>query len=365
MATFNLLIFNANNLTDAEGNQAFSVRDTNSQSTSDDLFVGNDAGQQVQIEDNGNGSASGDQNIFEDGTGRDQTLAEATSFTYVDASGNTVTTEFPAGTQVQAEFSGTLGNGDRIVAIRLDPPGGGGNDRATVGYAVIDGNGDGVAPAPGSNVGPLTGEAAGDQNNPYSDFATDVACFAEGTMIETPNGWVAIEELEIGDMVLTLDRGPQPILWINGDSFDMAAFAQNANTAPVKLPAGTLDADKDTYVSPQHRLLFTSPQAELMFGSSEVLAPAIHFDGWNGIEQVKPEGGIHYIHFALDHHAIIRANGVYAETFFGGALLAGHIADLDLGAPTFLKAMSPARPFLKAFELSILLGTEEPLKEAI
>ncbi len=363
MANFTLLVFNANNLTDADGNQAFSVGDTNAQSSSQDFFVGSDTGQEVTITDNGNGSASGSENIFEDGTGRDQTLADATSFTYVDAKGDTVTTEFPAGSQVQAELSGTLGNGDQVIALRITPPDGSSADRATVAYAVIDGSGDNAASAPGTNVGPFTAGDPGDQNNAYDDFATDVACFAEGTQIETPNGWVAIEELEIGDMVLTLDRGPQPIVWINGESFDTPAFAKNPNTAPVKLPAGTLEADCDTYVSPQHRLLFSSPEAELMFGSSEVLAPAINFTGWNGIEQVKPEGGIRYIHFALDHHAIIRANGVYAETFFGGALLAGHIADLDLGAPTFLKAMSPARPFLKLFELRTLLGDHEPLRK--
>ena len=35
-------------------------------------------------------------------------------------------------------------------------------------------------------------------------------CFKEGTLVSTPNGWVAIEELSVGDLVLT-HEGPQPV----------------------------------------------------------------------------------------------------------------------------------------------------------
>ncbi len=38
--------------------------------------------------------------------------------------------------------------------------------------------------------------------------------FALGTWITTPNGQIPIEELAAGDMVVTMDHGPQPIRWI-------------------------------------------------------------------------------------------------------------------------------------------------------
>ena len=41
-----------------------------------------------------------------------------------------------------------------------------------------------------------------------------LVCFASGTLIKTPNGQTLIEQLAPGDMVLTMDHGPQPIRWI-------------------------------------------------------------------------------------------------------------------------------------------------------
>lgn len=46
-----------------------------------------------------------------------------------------------------------------------------------------------------------------------SNFAV---CFTAGTMIATPDGERAIETLKVGDLVETLDNGPQAIRWIGG-----------------------------------------------------------------------------------------------------------------------------------------------------
>ena len=42
-------------------------------------------------------------------------------------------------------------------------------------------------------------------------LVANLLCFALGTWITTPNGQVPIEELAAGDMVVTMDHGPQPI----------------------------------------------------------------------------------------------------------------------------------------------------------
>ena len=45
-------------------------------------------------------------------------------------------------------------------------------------------------------------------------LVANLLCFALGTWITTPNGQIPIEELAAGDMVVTMDHGPQPIRWI-------------------------------------------------------------------------------------------------------------------------------------------------------
>ncbi|MEZ5716615.1 MAG: Hint domain-containing protein [Paracoccaceae bacterium] len=73
-------------------------------------------------------------------------------------------------------------------------------------------------------------------------------CFARGTLIETPAGPQAIETLKAGDLVNTLDAGPQTIRWIGGHS--SAAIGPNA---PIRIKAGTLGNVRDLWVSQNHR----------------------------------------------------------------------------------------------------------------
>ena len=49
----------------------------------------------------------------------------------------------------------------------------------------------------------------------YTELSTEgVVCFTTGTLIATPEGDCAVEALQVGDLVSTVDRGAQPILWI-------------------------------------------------------------------------------------------------------------------------------------------------------
>jgi hypothetical protein len=92
-------------------------------------------------------------------------------------------------------------------------------------------------------------------------------CFVRGTRIKTRRGEIAIEDLAPGDMVLTVDHAYRPIRWIGSTS--RLAFGKHA---PVRIAQGTLGADRDLWVSQQHRIHVSSHQAELYFGENEVLA---------------------------------------------------------------------------------------------
>lgn len=73
-----------------------------------------------------------------------------------------------------------------------------------------------------------TGGTTINQGGAYSDglnlarpnVALTVTCFAAGTMITTPDGPGAVETLRPGDLVVTRDRGPQPLRWIGRQSVD-------------------------------------------------------------------------------------------------------------------------------------------------
>ena len=146
----------------------------------------------------------------------------------------------------------------------------------------------------------------------FSEIEKFVVCFTRGTQILTDRGEVAIEDLEEGDCVQTMDSGLQPIRWI-GSSKRKA----RGNLAPICIKEGTLGNARDLFVSPQHRMLITGWRAELLTGETEVLASAKSLVNDSTITRV--EGGeVEYFHMLFDKHEIVFAEGAPSESFHPG-----------------------------------------------
>jgi len=144
----------------------------------------------------------------------------------------------------------------------------------------------------------------------FSDIE-NIICFGAGTMIETRDGPKAVETLHVGDHVLTRDDGYQPLRWIGARSVD-----GREKLAPIKFEKGSLPGlEKDLLVSPQHRMLISGIQAELLFGAPEVLVAAKHLLGMPGVSQA-PQTMVTYFHVMLDHHQILFAEGAETESFY-------------------------------------------------
>ena len=136
-----------------------------------------------------------------------------------------------------------------------------------------------------------------------------IICFADGTRIDTPCGPRAIETLEPGDLVLTRDHGPQPLRWM-GRKTVVGAGA----LAPIEFAPGSIGNKELLRVSPQHRMLVDDYRAELYFGSEEVLAAADFLvNGETILRREVPE--VTYFHLLFDTHQLIRAAGVWSESF--------------------------------------------------
>ncbi|MEL7279038.1 MAG: Hint domain-containing protein [Pseudomonadota bacterium] len=140
----------------------------------------------------------------------------------------------------------------------------------------------------------------------------EVACvsFSRGTQITLASGiQKPIEQLTVGDMVLTRDDGPQAIRWI-GQSTVRAV----GEFAPIRIKAGTLHNENDLIVSPDHRLFIYQRFDALGAGRKEVLVRARHLV--NGDTVTRQMGGfVDYFQLLFDRHHIIFAEGISAETF--------------------------------------------------
>ena len=154
--------------------------------------------------------------------------------------------------------------------------------------------------------------------NVYSGMSTSretwnyVTCFVRGTKIETASGPVAVEHLNTGDLIRTVDNGLQPLRWIG----QRAVPAENA-FAPILIRKGALGNTEDLRVSPQHRILLSGWRAEIHLGMSEVLVPAKSLI--NGETILRETGGeVEYFHIMFDRHELVYAAGIESESFHPG-----------------------------------------------
>lgn len=224
-------------------------------------------------------------------------------------------------------------NGNRIVDV-LD------NDINTTGGTLTITHINGVAVTVGSIVTLPSGEAVmlnadgtltviGDADTDEISFtygiesstgATDIGivtvdtipCFVAGTMIRTPDGEVAVETLQAGDMVMTHDNGAQPLRWIG-----QRTVQAKDSFAPVRIKANTFGTHRDLLVSPQHRVLIRDSLAELLFGDSEVLVAAKDLVNDASVRIVEG-GDVTYVHLLFDQHEVIFSEGLTTESFLPG-----------------------------------------------
>lgn len=137
-------------------------------------------------------------------------------------------------------------------------------------------------------------------------------CFTAGTMIETPDGPRRIEDFQAGDLVITVDNGPQALVWVG-----RTTVAAEGSSAPIRFAEGMFGLDRDTLFSPQHRMLIDDWRAAYYYGHPEVLVAAHCLV--NGETVTRVEGGdIEYFHLLFEQHEIVIANGAKSESYYPG-----------------------------------------------
>ena len=138
----------------------------------------------------------------------------------------------------------------------------------------------------------------------------NTACFLSGSKIKTPNGYVTIDDLRIGDMVETGSGQAMPIKWIGHARRDRTVGGLwHKDVAPIEIREAAIDEgapDRTLYVSPYHGILVDG-----------LLIPAIDLvNGTTIVQQRSFEADeILYLHIELDSHEVVVANGLESESF--------------------------------------------------
>ncbi len=128
-------------------------------------------------------------------------------------------------------------------------------------------------------------------------------CFLSGTMILTPTGEVPVEDLAVGDEILTHAGETKAIRWIGHRRFTSERGNWPSKFVPVRVRKGALGPNapkRDLHLSPGHMIYIDG-----------VLVPVKHLVDGTNITPCPPQAGaaIEYFHIELDDHDLLVSDG--------------------------------------------------------
>ena len=139
------------------------------------------------------------------------------------------------------------------------------------------------------------------------EITPSVACYVTGTLILTGTGEQPVEQLAIGDIVVTASGAHRPVKWIGRRTYAGRFLAANPGVQPIRLRAGSLGEGlprRDLLVSPEHAMWLDG-----------VLVPARCLVDDATIVQERGLPRVDYVHVELDSHDVILAEGAASESF--------------------------------------------------
>jgi hypothetical protein len=200
-------------------------------------------------------------------------------------------------------------------------------------------------------------------------------CFAAGTHILTPGGEVAVENLQVGDLVVTADGAEHPVKWLGHRSVDLRGRKNPDQHYLVRIKEGAFAPNV-----PQRDLLVTQEHCIFVDGG---LIPARMLVNGRSVILDRGITRFTYYHVELARHGILLAEGLPAESYldtgnrgnFANAEMAallpqfavneGHTAWAKAAAPLTVDAakVEPVWRMLdaRAQELGLAKVTADPL----
>lgn len=146
-----------------------------------------------------------------------------------------------------------------------------------------------------------------------SGSVPDHNCFCRGTRLLAATGEIAVEDLSIGDVVVTHGGSERPIRWIGRVSVPRDGASEWAELAmPLRIAKDAFAPGvphRDLYLSREHRLFLNG-----------VLISASNLINGTTVRAVAPEADVvHYFHVELDGHDVLSAEGAPCDSLLATA----------------------------------------------
>ncbi|NSY38263.1 Hint domain-containing protein [Leisingera sp. ANG59] len=148
-------------------------------------------------------------------------------------------------------------------------------------------------------------------------FDDAFSAFSRGSLVETAQGPIAVEDLLPGDEILTRDGGSQPLLWIGRTSVLPGRSGSRTLTSFMADSLGLQKPSASLVAGPAARLLRTPPHRQGA-GDGQLLTLASEFQDGMSIFETAPPAPVDLYHLCLPRHAVITVGGLAFETYHPG-----------------------------------------------
>lgn len=206
-----------------------------------------------------------------------------------------------------SDLTGGTGSGGAIRAWDVD--------------VTDDGNGNALLSFPNGESLVLQGVAPAQISTAPQLFSAGIPCFTPSVRIATHRGLVRAGDIQVGDLLQTVDNGYQPVIWVAQKTLSPLALGINPHLRPYLItPDSPLCPERPMLVSPQHRLLIRRNTFEtpLTDGEAFISAKLLSEQDTNCEQVVRPNRSVTYVHLMTERHEAIFAEGVPTETFWPG-----------------------------------------------
>lgn len=201
----------------------------------------------------------------------------------------------------------------------------------------------------------INGNLKGYKFTPDNQGGTIVSsCFAEGTLIQTPEGDKRVEMLKLGDLVST-HLGPLPICWLGKREVDLRGATEFDNFL-VRIKADAFGAGqpkRDLWITPEHCVFL-----------NEKLIPIRRLVNGASIAYDLKRRRFTYYHFAFEKHAVVFSEALPSESYligknlreFGSYSSSGNLLDSELAFPLMAEIEEAKQAWQQLAERSTSLG---------
>ncbi|MEM9707181.1 MAG: Hint domain-containing protein [Pseudomonadota bacterium] len=140
-----------------------------------------------------------------------------------------------------------------------------------------------------------------------------------GANLRTPCGARRIENVRVGDLIVTRDAGLQPVRVVFSRKVTATEITADPSLAPVRLApraVAPMMPSHDLLVAPRHRLLIPGWRLQGKDDDQPSLVAAKTLVGaHDSIHSARDIGDVTYFNVVFDEHVVFCANGLPVESF--------------------------------------------------